>query len=140
MNDAQAWLQSINNQFKNAFEEAKRNMAERFADLRDGMYTAVVESIEIKESQNGKRMAMWNMVVADGEHEGKKFRKVSMLENQDQRVWFCEDLVRCGVDQVGDPVDAVGSVRDILLSIEAKTVGEHQRIYIKKRLGDRLPF
>ena len=117
------------------------------SDLPDGKYLCRVDQLELKESKSGKPMLAWQLVVIDGKHKGRKLFRNSMLVTEENLKYLKKDLLSCGLelDRISDLPGELNSLLDIEIQVTAKTKGEHQNVWIDKRVGigdgpDEVPF
>jgi len=62
------------------------------APLPDGQYEGIIENAIIEESRNGRLQARWDLLVTEGDCEGRQIRKYNGLETKDNLAWFKGDL------------------------------------------------
>jgi hypothetical protein len=137
-------LTYLDEQFNDAPEPEGGN------SLPDGQYLAKVESVELAETHadEPKLMLKQELVVLEGEFEGRSIRRNNMLATPQNLGWFKSDLRKYGIDidspkfQLSDFLsNRLGELLDIQIFITAKNTPDKQtgvnrcNIYLNELAG-----
>ena len=86
------------------------------APLPDGQYEGIIEAALIEESRNGRLQVRWDLLVTEGDCEGRQVRKYNGLETKDNMDWFKGDLQTLNLDvpdditNLGDTLEAASGM------------------------------
>lgn len=107
-------------------------------DVPDGKYTARVERVELKNSQQGNPMLAWELRITGGDCDNRMLFRNNMLVTEQNLAWLKTDLGRCGMElaKLSDLEDRLGELLDITLEVTKKTKGEYSNVNFVKRVGD----
>lgn len=114
-----------------------------FSNVPDGKYEAVVSSVRLEKSKNGKDMIAWDLIINNGCENGKHVFNNQVLGSAKQVSYVQRSLLDLGFDDVST-LDAIQSVFaeliDCVVAITLKTrpaTPEYeaiQNVYINKVL------
>lgn len=73
-------------------------MCENDFFLDAGVYTCIIEDMEIKTDKRNRQIAVWNLAVAGGEHDGESFKKKYYLVNSKVAEFLAREMKELGVE------------------------------------------
>jgi hypothetical protein len=83
-------------QYDDEFREADE--PEIGGNVPDGNYIVKVDAVEMRTSQNGNPYLNWDLLVVNGECEGRHLFRNNMLQTQQNLGYLKHDLSTCGVN------------------------------------------
>ena len=130
---------------KLAKQWSKTEVRKGATPIEDDQYTAKISSAAVTLSKAGNLMAQYELLIQDGDYDGRKIRKFDMLQRGtaedtiEALGWFKGSLEAIGIDcpddtdEVADVLkEAVGKV----VSISVVTKGESQNVYFNDLVED----
>lgn len=103
----------------------------------DGKYNACISSVKLKKSEAGSMFILWDLVISDGKHKGRKLTKRSYL-TPDSMPYTKTDLKICGV--VLDDLEHLPERKAELIGVELqvfkkeRSEGEGYNLYFNKKI------
>lgn len=69
-----------------------------YQKIPDGVYNAVIDKVQFKESKKGKLMFVWEFIITEGEFTKYHEWKYSMLTSPEHMQRLTTDLIKFGVN------------------------------------------
>lgn len=66
--------------------------------LDAGVYTCIIEDMEFKTDDKNRQIAVWNLTVTGGEHDGESFKKKYYLVSQKVADFLAKEMKMLGVE------------------------------------------
>ena len=123
-------------QFDNDYAAAKVEKRE-YERVPDGRYEVVVDSMELTHARStGNPMLKWTLRVLGPQCEGRLLWRNNVLATRDNLSWLKGDLQVCGLElaRLSDLQPNLGRLLGIRLEVIVRTRGEHQNVYLKRRI------
>lgn len=144
----------FSDEYELAFEEAEVNGGGDFTEIPDGIYSVVVDEVELTESSTGYPMFKWQLRILGGDYNKRLLWKNSVITPNPKTMKFLKrDLATCGcypksIDDLND-FELLETLLGVELQIKKEKKGEYDNIYFQKRTestashesySDNLPF
>jgi hypothetical protein len=103
--------------------------------LEDGTYTGVIENALIEKSRNGRLQVRWDLLVTEGDSEGRQIRKYEGLETEENLGWFKGDLETLEVDvpeDINDLGDALEAACGLAIVFRVKSKDDFVNVYFNE--------
>lgn len=123
-------------EFEEAFQEAPESKdSDR---VPDGKYLVAVEKVELTQAKTtGKNMLKWQLRILSPKNCANRvlFRN-NMMASAENVKWLKQDLCTCGLklEKLTDLPNRLHELLDVQLEVTARTRGEHQNVYLNKRV------
>jgi hypothetical protein len=133
-----SWASDVVEKLEKVWEETTLEESH----LPEGQYEVRVNEANIVESKNGKKMLSWEFVVDRGVHTGKKIKKFSLMETEDNIRYLKRDLLRAGVNpkhrltEMQKDVDELVD-RNLLITLKNNKNDKYQQVWID---SENVPF
>ena len=119
---------SLEGAFADAPDEAE------FANVPDGKYQARVERVNLMRGRtSNKKMLEWDLVITDGEYEGRHTWKYTLLEEPEHMKFAKRDLLCCGLklERISDLPQHLEELLNVTIPVTLKTKGDFQSVYFR---------
>ena len=123
--------------FDNDFRAEPLGERPEFTPLPDGRYQAVIERVDLTQSQaSGNPRLYWVLRIVGPNHQGKVIGKGQTITANSLK-WVKQELHVCGVDPepFSDLPNLLENMTGTELEITKKTRDGFENIYIEKRLN-----
>lgn len=130
------FLKGANKDWKTAKKRAKERKPQ-FLEYNDGRYLARLVGADIGESNGGRVQIDFSWKFEDGEYEKKVKHDYQGIETEDNLYWLAQRIEQLGYEMIDDLSELPELLKEILkarplCTIQLKTNGEFQNVYIKK--------
>lgn len=118
--------------FNNMFEKASGE--DTFESLPDGKYEVTINTASALLSKTGKPMVSYDMIVIDGEFEGRHIFKNSVVSDESSVNYIKRDFLKLGLElaKFSDITSRISEVEGTNLYVTIKAKEDSTAVYFNK--------
>ena len=136
-------------QFDEAWPKPPVGGDDRYADIPDGKYEAVIEEARLTTTAStGRPMVVWTLRIQGPVAANRTLPKTCVI-TENSVAWLKEDLSKCGLnlERLSDLPQHIHEIEGQVLPVEKRTRDGRMNVYFRRRdrrpgppVGDELTF